>query len=195
MDDNDLNSANRASVRSKLTLACVSIALLLPFALREGLLPLQTEPYPAVLFPRGNVILQLDEQSLALVRQELFSVDANGVEHKLPRAEFIHPIPTHYFSYIVSSIKKFGLATEEHKPIKFGSGSWQVVAKPRRSSTNKEKREVVKWLSERLRVVGRPLDRTIIVRSTTVQIDIATGDEVNSEINSQYDINLDDYSS
>jgi len=125
----------------------------------------------------------------------MFSLDSNGVEHKLPHTEFIYPIPARYFSFLASNLKKFGLTTEKHKTMSFGSGSWQLIAKRHRSSTSQQKREVIKWLTERLRAVGRPNDRTIIVRSILVQIDTATGDEVNSEINYQYDINLDDYSS
>ena len=158
------------------------------------MLPIKTEPYPAVLFPSGAIQVQLDGH-INSGRLELFSVDSNGKEHKLPRGEFIHPIPNRYLGGMASKQKKFGLTTEKHKEMSFGSGSWHLVASPRRTSTMEEKREVARWLAERLRAVGRPLDRTIIVRSRTVYIDIATGDEINSEINFQYEINLDDYSS
>jgi len=60
-------------------------------------------------------------------------------------------------------------------------------------STAEEKHEVVEWLAQQLRVVDRPLDRTLIVRGTEANIDTATGEEVSSEITFEYKIQLDDY--
>ena len=181
-------------MRLQIYFTCLSICLLLPFALREGMLPIKTEPYPAVLFPSGARTIQHGEY-MDSSRLEVFSLDSSGKEHRLPQKEFIHPIPAPYFPRIASERRKFGLSTEKLKEVSIGSGSWQLSARPHRTSTIEEKREVIRWLTARLRVVGRPLDRTIVVRSTTFQIDIATGDEINSETNFQYEINLDDYNS
>lgn len=112
----------------------------------------------------------------------------------MPSAEFIHPIPVRYLRGLTYESKKFGLATEK-KEMSFRAGSWQLTGRPRRISTIEEKREVIRWLAERLRAVGRPLDRTIVVRMRIVQIDISSNDEINSETSFQYEINLDDYNS
>lgn len=171
-------------------LACLSIALLLPFVMRE----FDLEPYPAVLFPVGARKIDLKEQILRSAKLELFSLDSDGHEHRLPPGKFLHPIPTQYMSSLASPSKKFGLDTE--KDVRQTSfGSWQLTANFSRASTIQEKREVIRWLTARLHAVGRPLDRTIVVRNTVVRIDTATGDEIDSEISFQYEIHLDDYNS
>ena len=171
-------------------LACLSIALLLPFAMRE----VELEPYPAVLFPVGARKIDLEEQILRSAKLELFSLDAGGREHRLPPVQFLHPIPTQYMSSLASPSKKFGLDIEKNVQQK-RSGSWQFTANLSRSSTIQEKREVIRWLTARLHAVGRPLDRTIVVRNTVIRIDTASGDEIDSEITFQYAIHLDDYNS
>lgn len=180
-------------MKTIVTLACLAIFLVLPFALREGWFSKRAEPYPAVLFPVGDGKINLKDQVIRSSKVELFSLDQQGAEHPLSPKEFFYPIPSVYWPYVASESKKFGLATPIESTVQKKLGSWQLTLNKNRVSTAEEKHEVVEWLAQQLRVVDRPLDRTLIVRGTEANIDTATGEEVSSEITFEYKIQLDDY--
>lgn len=182
-----------ATVKQILSLILPVGILFVPFLLREGLFPfMKTEPYPAVLFPVGASQINLDDQTIQAFRLELFAVDEAGEEHPLDPGEFIRPIPAHYWPYLASKSKQFGLAQSEGFALNQRFGSWNLSLDLERISTDKERREVLHWLSERLHAVGRPLDQTLLVRGRTASIDTVTGNEIGSTTSFEYRIALDD---
>ncbi len=180
-------------MKTLLTIACLGILLGLPFAVREGAFSKRAEPYPAVLFPVGDHKINLQDATIPSTKVELFSRDAKGEEHKLPPAKFFHPIPSVYWPHIASEKSKFGLANPTDDKVKKTIGAWQLTLIKKRTATELEKQEVAHWMTARLDAVGRPQDRTIIIRNTTTNIDTNTGDKLDSEINFEYEIQLDDY--
>ena len=180
-------------MKTTVTIICLAILLGLPFAVREGLFAKRAELYPAVLFPVGDGKIDLRDRTIRSSKMELFSLDDAGVPHELTPADFFDPIPTVYWPHVASEKKKFGLAAPGEDRLQKKLGSWQLTLMKNRSSTPLEKREVAQWLAQRLRAVGRPLDRTLVIRKTSMNIDTATGEELNSEITFEYEIRLDDY--
>ena len=184
---------HKDTMKTILSLACLAVVLIVPFALREGWFSKRVEPYPAVLFPIGHGKLNLKDRLIRSSRLELFSKDQEGEEHPLSPQKFFHPIPTVYWPYVASESKQFGLANPEQGTVEKKLGSWKITFHKNRVATAEEKREVAEWLAQQLRASGRPLDRTLVVRETETEIDIATGDEVGSEVTFEYMIRLDDY--
>ena len=179
-------------MKHTLSLLVLGLILVPPFILRD--LQPWYEPYPAILFPVGSEKLSLQRENFLISRLELIAVNSDGQERPLDPAEFFSPIPVHFWPYIASNSQRFGLASpgpDDRKTKRLGS--WELTMINRRTVTKRQQAEVANWLAARLRAVGLPDIRTILVRRTQVTIDIVSGKPIDAVNTYEYQVELDDY--
>ena len=158
--------------------------LMLPFLLRET--SSRWEPYPAVLLPVGDGLLDVRSPDVRFERTEVAAVLENGREVELDMEALLSPIPSQYWEDIVRH--RFGLQRDQRdrtRTARFGIWSISVGRIDRPTD-----RETLAWLHGRLAERDIHDARAIRIRRVDVTYGLDGRSQVGRTVREHYDIDL-----
>ena len=158
--------------------AVLALFLFVPFFLRE--VSPQLEPYPAILFPVGATMTNLEDSVLEFLVLEVYAVMPDNSERKIQPNDFLGRIPVQYFRALVD--RRFGLEPREFK------SRWSNRFEREKHWTSAERRSTMEWMIWRAQENGTPDARAFRFRKSIRLVSISTGEVIDSREWNSYDL-------